>query len=219
MDAIVGCVVGFRVLVWVRIWFRINLHQMHAICFNGIPTCGIHGPKVKDIISKKIGTKRATLIIRNDQLLYLLRKTTEGYTTPAHNKLLAPMNDFIRRQFANQDPSRTNMLILALGHRMAQAAKLRGAHAQMVHAISRNFTIKNTNQIMEQLIQRCQGNLDQYIRDEILMNNHCLEIVHFLNLTMLDRMLPVDNCVIVSLRSVVVRHLSKKKERRDGLSF
>ena len=42
-----------------------------------------------------------------------------------------------------------------------------GSHAQMVHAISRNFTIKDTNQIMEQLIQRCQGNLDQYIRDEI----------------------------------------------------
>ena len=99
----------------------------------------------------------------------------------------------MKRQFANQDTSRTNMIISALGHRMAQAAKLRGAHAQLVHTISRNFTIKNTNQIMEQLIQRCQGNLDQYIRDKMLMNNHCLEIVHSLNLTMLDKMLLVDD--------------------------
>ena len=74
--------------------------------------------------------------------------------TPAHNELLAPMNEFIRRQFANQEPLRTNMLIPALEHRMTQAAKLRGAHAQMVYAISRNFTIRDTNQIMEQLIQR-----------------------------------------------------------------
>ena len=75
---------------------------------------------------------------------------------------------------------------------MAQAAKLRGAHAQMVHAISRNFTIKDTNQIMEQLIQRCQGNWIN-IRDEMLMNNHCLDIAHSLDLTMLDQMLPVDD--------------------------
>ena len=50
--------------------------------------------------------------------------TTEDHrrlqrATPAHNKLLAPINDFMRRQFANQNPSRTNMLILVLGHRMA----------------------------------------------------------------------------------------------------
>ena len=125
--------------------------------------------------------------------------TTEDHkrlrrATPAHNELLAPMNDFMRRQFANQDPSRTNMLISTLGHRMAQAARMRGAHAQMVHAISRNFTIKDTNQIMEQLIQRCQGNLlDQYIRDEMLMHDHCLAIVHSLGLEMLDQMLPVDD--------------------------
>ena len=49
---------------------------------------------------------------------------------------------------------------------MAQAAKLQGAHAQIVHTISRNFTIRDTNQIMDQPIQRCQGNLDQYIRDD-----------------------------------------------------
>ena len=66
--------------------------------------------------------------------------------TPAHTELQAPINDFMRRQFANQDPSRTNMLISALGHRVAQAAQMRGAHAQLVHAISRNFTIKDTNQ-------------------------------------------------------------------------
>ena len=103
------------------------------------------------------------------------------------------MNEFIRRQFANQEPLRTNMFIPALEHRMTQAAKLRGAHAQMVHAVSRNFTIRDTNQIMEQLIQRCQGNLDKYIRDEMLMHNDCMEIVRSLNLTMLETMLPVDD--------------------------
>ena len=113
--------------------------------------------------------------------------------TPAHNELLAPMNEFMRRQFANQEPLRTNMVIPTLEHRMTQAAKLRGAHAQMVHAISRNFSIKDTNQIMKQLIQRCQGNLEQYIRNELLMHNHCMEIVRSLNLAMLETMLPVDD--------------------------
>ena len=103
------------------------------------------------------------------------------------------MNEFMRRQFANQEPRRTNLLIPALEYRITQAAKLRGAHAQMVHAISRNFTIRDTNQIMEQLIQRCQGNLDLYIRDEMLMHNHCMEIVRSLNLTMLETMLSVDD--------------------------
>ena len=103
------------------------------------------------------------------------------------------MNEFMRRQFANQEPLRTNLLIPALESRIAQAAKLRGAHAQMVHAISRNFTIRDTNQIMEQLIQRCQGNLELYIRDETLMHNHCMEIVRSLGLTMLDTMLSVDD--------------------------
>ena len=103
------------------------------------------------------------------------------------------MNEFMRRQFANQEHLRTNMLIPTLEHRMTQAAKLRGAHAQMVHAISCNFSIKDTNQIMEQLIQRCQGNLDQYIRNELLMQNHCMEIVQSLNLAMLETMLPVDD--------------------------
>ena len=116
-----------------------------------------------------------------------------GAGSPAHNELLAPMNEFMRRQFANQEPLRTNLLIPALEYRIAQAAKLRGAHAQMVHAISRNFSIRDTNQIMEQLIHRCQGNLDQYIRDEMLMHNHCMEIVRSLNLTMLETMLSVDD--------------------------
>ena len=70
---------------------------------------------------------------------------------------------------------------------------MRGAHAQMVHAISRNFTIRDTNEIMEQLIQRCQGNLDQYILDEQLMLDHCLASVRSLGLEMLDQMLLVDD--------------------------
>ena len=58
---------------------------------------------------------------------------------------------------------------------------------------SRNFTIRDTNQIMEQLIQRCQGNLDQYILDEQLMLDHYLAIVRSLGLQMLDQMLLVDD--------------------------
>ena len=85
------------------------------------------------------------------------------------------------------------MLMSILGHRVAQAAGMRGAHAQMVHEISRNFTIRDTNRIMEQLIQRCHGNLDQYIRDEQLMLDHCLAIARSLGLEMLDRMLLVDD--------------------------
>ena len=63
----------------------------------------------------------------------------------------------------------------------------------MVHAVSRNFTIRDTNQIMEQLILRCQGDLNMYIRNEMLMQNHCMEIVHSLGLQLLDTMLPVDD--------------------------
>ena len=113
--------------------------------------------------------------------------------TPAHNELRAPMNQFMECQFANQEPLRNNLLIPTLESRIIQAAKLRGALAQMVHAISRNFTIRNTNQIMEQLIIRCQGDLNVYIRNEMLMHNHCMEIVGSLGLKMLDTMLSVDD--------------------------
>ena len=43
---------------------------------------GIHGPKVTDIISKKIGTKRATSTIPKDPPIQLPRKTTKGCTGP-----------------------------------------------------------------------------------------------------------------------------------------
>ena len=99
----------------------------------------------------------------------------------------------MERQFANQEPLRNNLLIPTLEHRITQAAKLRGALAQMVHAISRNFTIRDTNQIMEQLILRCQGDLNIYIRNEKLMHDHCMEIVSSLNIKMLDTMLSVDD--------------------------
>ena len=113
--------------------------------------------------------------------------------TPAHNELRAPMNQFMERQFANQEPLRNNLLIPTLEARINQAAKLRGDLAQMVHTISRNFTIRDTNQIMEQLILRCQGDLNVYIRNETLMHNHCMEIVGSLGLTMLDTMLSVED--------------------------
>ena len=85
------------------------------------------------------------------------------------------------------------ILIPTLEARINQAAKLRGVLAQMVHAISRNFTIRDTNQIIEQLIIRCRGDLNVYIRNETLMHNHCMEIVGSLGLTMLDTMLSVDD--------------------------
>ena len=50
------------------------------------------------------------------------------------------MNQSMERQFANQELLR-NLLIPTLEARINQAGKLRGALAQMVHAISRNFTM------------------------------------------------------------------------------
>ena len=83
----------------------------------------------------------------------------------------------------------------------------------------RMFGIKNTNQIVEQLIQRCQGNLDQYIRDGMLMHDHCLAIVHSLGLEMmLDQMLPVDDQVATLLRTHWVQtQLSAHTNFRPGL--
>ena len=46
------------------------------------------------------------------------------------------MNQFMERQFANQEPLRNNLLIPTLEARINQAAKLRGDLAQMVHTIS-----------------------------------------------------------------------------------
>ena len=131
--------------------------------------------------------KRSETILTTDDIQQLQR------ATPAHNELMAPMNQFMERQFANQEPLRNNLLIPTLESRIIQAAKLRGALAQMVHAISRNFTIRDTNQIMEQLILRCQGDLNVYIQNEMLMHNHCMEIVGSLGLKMLDSMLSVDD--------------------------
>ena len=47
--------------------------------------------------------------------------------------------------------------------------------------------------IMEQLILRCQSDLNMYIRDEMLMHNHCMDIIRSLNLKMLETMLSVDD--------------------------
>ena len=52
--------------------------------------------------------------------------------TLAHNELRAPMNQFMKRQFANQEPLRNNLLIPTLEVRINKAAKLRGDFAQMV---------------------------------------------------------------------------------------
>ena len=131
--------------------------------------------------------KRSEIPLTTDDIQQLHRDT------PAHNELMAPMNEFMKRQFANRDTLRTNLLIPTLESRITQAARLRGALAQMVHAISRNFTIRDTNRIMELLILRCQGDLNMYIQNELLMQNHCMDIVRSLGLQMLDTMLAVDD--------------------------
>ena len=51
-----------------------------AICFNGMPTFGIHGLKWKDKISKKIGTRKAILTIPNDRRQFLRRMTSNSYS-------------------------------------------------------------------------------------------------------------------------------------------
>ena len=70
---------------------------------------------------------------------------------------------------------------------------MRAALAQMVHAISRNFTMKDADQIMDKLIQRCRSNLTQYMQDSQLMLAHCVEIVQSLGLVTLDEMQLVDD--------------------------
>ena len=64
--------------------------------------------------------KRSELFLTTDDIQQLHRDT------PAHNELMAPMNEFMKRQFANREPLRTNLLIPTLEYRITQAAKLRG---------------------------------------------------------------------------------------------
>ena len=67
---------------------------------------------------------------------------------------MAPGPQFNVIDTVSNGAERTTMLISTLGHRMAQAAKLRGAHAQIVHTISRNFTIRDTNQTRRRLARK-----------------------------------------------------------------
>ena len=148
---------------------------------------GIHGLSLKDKEGHINHPKRSETALTTDDIHQLQQDTR------AHNELRAPMNKFMERQFANQKPLRNNLLIPTLEVRINKAAQLRGDFAPMVHTISRNFTIRDTNQIMEQLILRCQGDLNVYIQNEMLMHNHCMEIVGSLGLKMLDAMLSVDD--------------------------
>ena len=71
------------------------------------------------------------------------------------------MNQLIFQSHGNLERYRSDSdLILQhfpiLRHRFTQSAQRRGALAQVVHEI-RNFTMKDTNQIMDQLIQRCRS--------------------------------------------------------------
>ena len=130
---------------------------------------------------------------RSSQVVTAQKKERLRLQTPDHTELVAPIDDFMRCQFDNRGTSRAQEVVPVLRHRLTQSAQMRGALAQMVHAISRNFTMKDTNQIMDQLIQRCRGNLTQYMQNSQLMLAHCVEIVQSLGLVMLDEMQVVDS--------------------------
>ena len=156
-----------------------------AICFNGTPIFGRHGLSLKDITSKRIGTRKDTSITPSDR-----KQPYQQLISISCSRPHVPIMSW-EPQWTNL--CRNNLLIPTLEVRINQAAKLRGDFAQMVHSISRNFTIRDTNQIMEHLILRCQGDLNVYIQNEMLMHNHCMEIVGSLGLKMLDAMLSVDD--------------------------
>ena len=84
-------------------------------------------------------------------------------------------------------------VIPALGHRLAQASHMRSAYAHIVHGISRSFTMKGTNLIMDHLIRRCRGNLIPYMTDGQLLLDPSVNIVHELGLTMLAEMQVVED--------------------------
>ena len=186
-------------------WKRLVLMAPRHIYFQGYVQCG--GKGTAPGCAHMVGAQRYQANFREDwdkegHINHPKRSETALTTddihqlqqdTRAHNELRAPMNPFMERQFANQEPLRNDLLIPTLEARINQAAMLRGDLAQMVHTISRNFTIRDTNQIMEQLILRCQGDLNVYIRNETLMHNHCMDIVSSLGLKMLDAMLSVED--------------------------
>ena len=130
---------------------------------------------------------------RSSQLVTTQEKERLRLQTPDHTELVAPIDDFMRCQFASRDTSNAREVIPVLRRRLTQSAQMRGALAQLVHEISRNFTMKDTNQIMDQLIQRCRGNLTQYLQGDKLMLAHCVEIVQSLGLVMLPEMQMVDD--------------------------
>ena len=51
-----------------------------AICFNGIPTFGIHGPRLKDKISKKTGTRKDISTIPGDRKHLSRMMTSDSYS-------------------------------------------------------------------------------------------------------------------------------------------
>ena len=95
-------------------------------------------------------------------------------------------NEFMECQFDHRDPTRAQGVVpAALAHRLAQASQMRGAYAHIVHDISRNFTMKDTNLFMDHLIRRCKGNLIPYVEDRQLLLDHSVNIVQELGLSML----------------------------------
>ena len=107
--------------------------------------------------------KRSTYVVTDKEREQLHCKT------PDHTEIIAPIDDFMQCQFANRDPARARAPIPILQHRQQQAAHMRNALAQMVHEISRDFTMRDTNQIMDQLISRSHSNLEQYWLDSVQM--------------------------------------------------
>ena len=110
------------------------------------------------------------------------------WLTPNHQEVEVGSNEFMECQFDHRDPSRAQGVVPALAHRLAQALQMRGAYAYIVHGISRNFTMKNTNLFMDHLIRRCKGNLIPYVEDRQLLLDHSVNIIQELGFTMLAEM-------------------------------
>ena len=114
-------------------------------------------------------------------------------STPDHQEVEVGSNEFMECQFDHRDPTRAQGVVPALAHRLAQASQMRGAYAHIVHGISRNFTMKDTNLFMGHLIRRCKGNLIPYVEDRQLLLDHSVNIVQELGLSMLAEMQVVED--------------------------
>ena len=94
---------------------------------------------------------------------------------------------FMKRQFADRDAGKASAVIPIL------QAQIRVALSQLVDEISRNFSIQDINRILDQLIARSRGRLEQYREDMTLMTQECTAIVRELDIHMLPEMQVVED--------------------------